>query len=282
MLMRSGISFQTKNNIITRNRNGRKGGGLAFIFRADLKVKQSELDVYESFEHCIVDINATSPNFKLILVYRPPSKSVQMFISDLNELLESHSLSGPPLLISGDMNINLLNDSAETSKYRDVLDSFSLVQHVRDSTHIKGGLLDHVISKEESALRISNVDVSDLISDHHMVSCHISVRLLKQHVRTVSFRKISDINVDDFKMDIKGTNIYKNHLTMELNDLVNGYDHELKQLLDLHAPLVTRQLTTRRREPRSIVFQHWLLTRFLDERSNECLLENCRHFCIYQ
>ena len=124
-----------------------------------------------------------------------------------------------------------------------------MVQHVRYSIHIKGGLLDYAISKEASSLRISNVDVSVLRSDHHVISCHISIRLLKQHMRTVSFMKISDINVDDFKMDIKRTNIYRNHLTIELNDLVNGYDHELKQLLDLHTPFVTRQPTTRRLEP---------------------------------
>ena len=50
-------------------------------------------------------------------------------------------------------------------------------------------------------------------------------------------------------MDIKETNIYKHHETMDLNDLVNGYNEEFNTLLDLHAPLVTRHLTTRRREP---------------------------------
>ena len=147
------------------------------------------------------------------------------------------------------MNINLRHDSRETIIYRELLDSFSLVQHVCEPTHIKGGLLDHIITKAESPLAVSDTVVGDLISDHNAIACKLSIKLPNEHVRNVSFRKISDINIDDFKTDITKTNVYRHHRTMDLNDLVKCYTDEFNKLMDLHAPLVTRQLRTCRREP---------------------------------
>ena len=44
-------------------------------------------------------------------------------------------------------------------------------------------------------------------------------------------------------------NIYKHHHKTDLNDLVTSFTDKFKELLDLYNPLVTRRLTTRRREP---------------------------------
>ena len=46
---------------------------------------------------------------------------------------------------------------------------------------------------------VSDIAVCDLISDHHTISCNLSVQPPLKNARTVTFRKISDINLNDFK-----------------------------------------------------------------------------------
>ena len=53
--MRLGILFRTAMKLSLAIERSVKEVGLLLFFRTDLKVKQSKLDDYESFEHCIVD-----------------------------------------------------------------------------------------------------------------------------------------------------------------------------------------------------------------------------------
>ena len=61
--------------------------------------------------------------------------------------------------------------------------------------------------------------------------------------------KRSDIDTEAFRSDITELDIFKNHKNMDLNTLVDNYNTELGQLLDRHAPLRTKILKNRRREP---------------------------------
>ena len=235
--------------IIHVDREGRKGGGVAIISRRELSVAKRNTGTFDSFEHCIVDLNCTSNILRLAVIYRPPSVDTRLFLEEFASLLEYHSLSGPPLLIAGDMNINLSMTSPISKEYMGILDSFTMEQHVRYATHVKGGLLDHVITSATSTLTVSEVVVGDLLSDHHVLYSTLSFRKPKPESRTVSFRKIAEIDVSAFRSDIKQTNIYKYHSEMDLNTLINNYNTDMKDILDKHAPVIKRQLHNKRREP---------------------------------
>ena len=68
--------------IIHVDREGRKGGGVAVIYRQELAVIQKHIGTFDSFEHCIVDINGMSDKVRLAVVYRPPSSDARLFLRE--------------------------------------------------------------------------------------------------------------------------------------------------------------------------------------------------------
>ena len=235
--------------IIHVDREGRRGGGVAVIFRQELSVVKRDIGTFESFEHCVIDINGMSNKLRLAVIYRPPSSDPRLFLHDFASLLEDQSLSGPPLLIAGDMNINLNTDTPLSKDYLRMLESFTLTQHVRHPTHTKGGILDHIISSATLPLMVSEVVIGDLLSDHYVLSTTLSFIKPKPNTRTVSFRKVSEIDIDAFRSDITETRIYKEHSQMDLDTLIDNYNTELQEIFNKHAPKITRQLHNKRREP---------------------------------
>ena len=89
----------------------------------------------------------------VIVVYRPPKANKNQFIKEVCILLERITTSREHLLIAGDFNLNSNNKTLpETLKFHTKLDQFSLKQHVVGSTHIKGHLLDVIITRVDMDL----------------------------------------------------------------------------------------------------------------------------------
>ena len=162
--------------IIHVDREGRKGGGVAVIYRQELALVKKQIGTFDSFEHCAVDINGISNKVRLAIIYRPPSSNNRLFLRELATLLEDQSLSGPELLIAGDVNIDLSTNSSFSKEYLQILDSFSMEQHVRHPTHVKGGILDHIVTGAKSRFNVSEIEVGDLVSDHHILLTTLSFR----------------------------------------------------------------------------------------------------------
>lgn len=74
---------------------------------------------------------------KTLLVYRPPGLSISLLLEEFSKLLEhvTADLRHRRLLIVGDFNIHVDNSNDATARqFLDLLDSFDLVQHVRENT----------------------------------------------------------------------------------------------------------------------------------------------------
>ena len=177
------------------------------------------------------------PTVYLVVVYRPPSSSVTTFIDEFTSLLESCVLDGHPIILSGDFNIHWDNqENSSTRQIRDLFEAFGLQQHVSESTHIKGHILDYIVTRDTDNLQISDICVGDMISDHNLVSCSFLFSKPHQKPRVISYRRIKDIDIDLLKADLSDSPLLQNHEASSLDDLVAMYNHELQLLLDKHAP----------------------------------------------
>ena len=75
------------------------------------------------------------------------------FIDEFNEYLEGFEAFSGILLICGDFNINWLDTSNTIcKKLINTLESYNLHQHVTNSTHKSGHLLDYIINDNQLAL----------------------------------------------------------------------------------------------------------------------------------
>ena len=85
--------------------NGRRGGGLAVIFKEHLKVSTAKLPLSpSSFEMQAINLIVGNINFTLLGIYRPPSTNTDTFLEKLSDVLDAVNLTDRHSIILGDVN----------------------------------------------------------------------------------------------------------------------------------------------------------------------------------
>ena len=86
------------------------------------------------------------------------------------------------------------------------------------------------------------------MSDHFCVTCTLDLKTMPLETKTVSFRKIKDINIDDLRFDLRAT-LGDVQLTQDPDNLVKCYDTALRSVLDKHAPMQTKTVVLKSKSP---------------------------------
>ena len=87
------------------------------------------------------------------------------------------------------------------------------------------------------------------MTDHHIVTCRLSLPSKATRRRVSYYREIAKFDVESFKEDLERSDLVTANSNLQLNELVDLYDSELRTLLDKHAPLRKRTVRVQRREP---------------------------------
>jgi exonuclease III len=91
-----------------------------------------------------------------VVIYRPPSSTnhpvtVNAFIVEYSQYLETIIMSTDPLIITGDFNIHVNSKTdGDSLKFVDLL--LSMGWHVECSRHVSGNTLDLVITREVDSI----------------------------------------------------------------------------------------------------------------------------------
>ena len=235
--------------------HGRRGGGIAVISRTELKAEIVDAGQCRSYEYLEVLVPGGSRTTRTLLIYRPQrdanDKVVPMkdFFSDFQTHMEKVILSSGHLIISGDFNIHVNKPlDPETIKFNDILNSLGLKQHISQPTHKDGNTLDLLITRVDDDILDGEPVVMDMISDHAAIHFGINLTVPVTKHQTVTFRKINKIDIASFKNDLKDTFI--DHADqVDLCDLVDQYNENIRKLLDKHAPKQTKRLPARQSQP---------------------------------
>ena len=173
-----------------------KGGGVAVAFKRSLNLQRCKSQSYKSFEHieCVLD-----------------------------DYLDSLTNLPGELIIAGDFNIHVENTcDPDSVKFATILRNHGLVQHVQSSTHVHGGTLDLVLTRENGvdSLEVCDVRYEPTVtsSNHYLVSftCTFTHQRGPQRIIKTG-RKIKDIDIDCFKNDL-------------LHSEINNPEQELRPL----------------------------------------------------
>ena len=175
-------------NILRADRaEGRRGGGVALIYKQCLQIKCIERKVSRQFECIICSLTGNHTTLHIMVVYRPPpSQQNQLhtneFLTEWTEFLAQHTTSVAELLIVGDLNIHLDKTTDKyTREMTNILDSYGLQQHIHEPTHYCGHTLDVLINRDTNA-SLSHIQVKDiglcdnsgkLINSHYGITCDI-------------------------------------------------------------------------------------------------------------
>jgi len=160
--------------------------------------------------------------------------------------LSTFATTPHPVIITGDFNIHVdnLTDSHSTS-FLSLLDDANLTQHVHAPTHTHGHILDLVITHSIVNPKVQCLTSSP--SDHFPVLTTLDISTSPARIQPYSqpYRRITSIDTIQFAADIAQSDLICNPPS-NLEDLVKCYNFTLSQLLDLHAPLITK---SRRKKP---------------------------------
>lgn len=244
-------------------RKDKRGGGVALIYKDAIDIKRSKpILSYTHFELLECNVTVQSIRFRLCIVYRPPpSKENKLknsvFFEEWSDYLNRLTVIQEEIVITGDMNFHLdENEDSDTRKFVDTLYDHGLEQHIVDPTHKLGHTLDVVITRENSTIMKETPLVQDaflfdrkgnLSGDHLALFTSFEIKKPPKERKTVSYRKLRDINTDAFSADLSRTEIGTSNTNdmISLDDLVNLYDSDIKSIVDKHAPLKTKNLILR-------------------------------------
>ena len=223
-------------------RANRRGGGVGIICSNSHSPCVMNLGAFNTFE-CI-GISLKNPNVNIVVIYRT-GPCTSDFFDDFSDLIVSLSALSASFLILGDFNIHMNKNTHASNTLSEIIEIFALKQHVNSPTHRLGNTLDLIISSFElNSLSIS--DPSSPVSDHFSLNFTFSLPLssIKNKCRkTVQFRKTSEINITEFTADISES--LSNLNEPLLDNYVNSFNTKLMTCLDLHAPLISKNVLCR-------------------------------------
>ena len=239
----------------TKSRNKASGGGVAVIYRDHLKIQKQKTTAFKSFECLEILLTTGAGCTRLAVIYRPPpgGKSgcpTSVFLDEFHQYIDGHSTTNGDLLLTGDFNFHVEDASnADTTKFKDLLFSLSLKQHIQDVTHDKGHVLDLVITRcHESMLHDIEVHPSSF-SDHFPITFHLPWKRPRAPRKQVHLRKYKDIDLAALSEDIRNSPLVQSPPQEDVANLVNLYDNTLSCILEKHAPVTVKTIINRSESP---------------------------------
>ena len=152
----------------------KSGGGLAVYIRDTFKatlLEHASGISDENFQQLWIKVQVRHCKSILICtVYRPPGTTLA-FSDSLSRTLLDMLLHGNDIIILGDLNCNILDDTVDSRTFKELCASFNLTQLVKEPTRItetKRSLID-VIMTTDPTLAESCPVITSSISDHNLL-----------------------------------------------------------------------------------------------------------------
>ena len=173
--------------------------------------------------------------------------TMQTFFRELNELIAYYHLYKNELVICGDFNIHVNKPHDKHSKkLSNILDTFNLIQHIKQPTHKRGNTLDLVITRKQSLVK--RFVIGEQLSDHNNIIMQLDLRRPPPPKKVIKTRKLKSIDIINFKKDLTNTLNMDGACTLQteqkLNDLVTIFNSSVK-ILDKHAPVKESTISVR-------------------------------------
>ena len=271
--------------------DGHRGGGVGLVYRDSIMLTQksssssaqNKIEQFEFYDCILNQRKDPRSSIRVIIVYRPPPNAVnklklKLFWKEWSKFLSQYSGSNAEIVFVGDLNLHLDDSSlSSTKKFFNLIEEYSLTQHIKEPTHTAGHILDVLITKTLSKIMPESITVHDpgfSDNDGNCLTCHhFAIDFSFCYKKPLPAKKI--IKYRNLKnIDIKSIAQAVNKLSLEskltecdtVDDMVSIYSDSLKSILDLHAPTLTRTVTDRSKSP-------WFTSELLAMKSEKRKLE---------
>ncbi len=240
-------------NVKHAPRVGRAGGGCLVVYKKNLNIKKMKPPNVHTFEIMEILVQNKNKKLRLVVIYRPEPDTVKNpytmteCYKEFTELFAYYKTLKEETIFCGDYNFHLNKDNDnKANKFREILDTFELKQHVQESTHREGNTLDLIISNMDSSVLSHRTDF--MLSDHCNILFDLNMSKPPRIKKNITYRNTKLIDINDFKMDIRNS-VARININDSLDNLVDSYQRNLLEVLDKHAPKQTKLVTIREKTP---------------------------------
>src|SRR6218665_3615637 len=223
------------------------GGGSAFLVREPAIVLYSSRHTFKSFECSFITLQLASDTLTVFNIYRPPTSSnysqkPSVFLDEFASLLSLAATTPNEFVLVGDFNVHVDTPSDTfPSSFLNLLSSVNPVQHVNFPTHIENHTLDLLITSTASLLSAKVSRSAFNITDHFLIMADHEIKpFVRPPPPTPSFRLTGSIDRPALIKNILDSQLILNPPS-SLEDLLSCYNSTLSNLLNIHAPLITKQ-----------------------------------------
>nr|XP_029137828.1 uncharacterized protein LOC114921708 [Labrus bergylta] len=221
----------------------RRGGGVAAVYRKDIKTTTIPIPAFDSFEHIAFKLFGPTPLVTAV-IYPPPAKPNPSFFSDFHDFLYRLCSISTSVLLLGDFNFHVDDTQCKTAKeFLDLLHCLNFTQHVNFPTHSRGHILDLVCSTGLTIHQLSSLNLN--ISDHLAINMDILIPLpTPKQKRKISFRNIKSVDPSAFSASISSK--ISSSPPPQFNnpsELITYYNNTLSFCLDQLAPIKTKTVS---------------------------------------
>lgn len=226
-------------NFIHIPREGRRGGGVAFYIRNNATYKVISLPK-SGLEQLWISVKYQSQNIVLGTAYRPQSVSVNSAAEILSERFSELACTKDIFVFLGDLNVNLLNNTRDTQKLTEVINSMNLTQIVQEPTRItnkSSSLIDIICTNIPDKLSKVTVNNSHGISDHAIITAEFNLTKLKTITEIRKHRKLNQIHEDTFNNCLRQGPWDLFEKMNNVDELVEKFNAYVISIFDVHCPV---------------------------------------------
>ena len=188
----------------------------------------------------------------------------------MRSLIQSLVDARLPLLITGDININLMKDSSLANNLRA---EYHLTQLITEPTRVTKTitmLIDHIYMSSKDLVAVSGV-FKPHVSDHRLIFCTLTYAQNPRCPRClVNYRNIKGVDAEAMNVEIQAQPWSLLHAFDDLDDVVDTFYDLYRTAWDKFAPIKTK--------PAPKQHQQWMthqITELMRERDR-----SYRKFCL--
>ena len=229
------------------HRDKKRGGGVGMYIRESIKFKKRDdiTDKDNTIEHMWMEIKGKHDSFLLAAMYQPSPALAdkRIWLTKLDALLAYVStIWTGPIIITGDTNIDLLENSEIAHEYKELLANHHLKQHITKPTRHGRTLIDHIASNLPK-INHENILPCDEISDHDGPYVVFDVKKPRFEPRFKHIRIEKNFNPTSFVSDVEKLPFAAVYGLETSEDKLHCFNKLFLSCLNEHAPLVKCKIT---------------------------------------
>lgn len=228
-------------------------GGIAAFAKKGMEnyirlLKTSSPDSELLCESALYEIRGKKGPLLVLGVYRPPSANLDAALNHLSSMLNEGLSTEKPIVIVGDVNVNILQENNDNKKITDFLACYNITRHKLPATRTTSSSstsIDWVCTNMEQNQTTTRVAPTGL-SDHTAQIIAINTHIISNPKPKEKRRVFSERSVQQFKTLLRNEDWTE---FLQIHDVDTAYDtfhNTIQYFLDIACPYTT---SNKKRKP---------------------------------